>query len=149
MRTRAEPLRSRRCPVEPLAPTRPPAERWESGFDWFSALRFATPPDPLTRSQAGDPEYIHASVSLTRAQARREGRLRVWVPTQATCPVCWGRGSVGYATCWECVGAGVVLDERPVTVAFPAGLSHGDVVRVPLDRVGLRDVCLLLRFRIS
>ncbi len=47
-----------------------------------------------------------------------------------TCPTCGGRGSTIETPCRECRGSGRKVESRLVTVAIPAGIEHGQQVRV-------------------
>jgi len=47
-----------------------------------------------------------------------------------TCPECGGRGSVIKQPCGECRGRGEVRQERKVKVSIPAGIDHGQAVRI-------------------
>jgi molecular chaperone DnaJ len=52
-----------------------------------------------------------------------------FVRTQ-TCPTCSGSGRRIERPCSECRGAGRVVEERTVTVEIPAGIHHGQRVRL-------------------
>jgi molecular chaperone DnaJ len=152
-----EPLRRRRCPVEPLVPT----ERTGGVHDAFSASPFPSLIEELFRSWGSDldapirpgvrrgREGIHVRVSLTREQALHGGRIRIWIPVQNVCPACGGRGGTGFFQCLHCYGSGVVFDEYPVDVTIPGGLVDGDEGRVSLSRSGMGDLSLVLHFRVD
>ena len=162
LRARPEPLRPRSIPVEPLIPNTPPSgfasappgwpfddlfpdrRRGQSDLDdplWEEMGRWE---GPTTRSLDHDP----VTIWLSPAQARSGGRARIGIALQARCPVCRGRGRVGFYRCWECYGEGVIAERRPVWIAFPVGIPDGAVARVPLARLGLPDVYLAVRFRV-
>lgn len=150
---RAEPLRSRECPVEPLIPT----ER-SIGLGATWSRRYSRPSvgetvgwlwDNLESpdwSGAARSEELQVTVSLTREQALRGGRVRVWVPVQATCPDCWGHGRVGLYACQGCSGQGALVEQRPVWIVFPGGVTHGSAARLPLAQLGAPDSYLTIRF---
>jgi DnaJ-class molecular chaperone len=152
-----EPLRGRRCPVEPLVPTGPGSgvhDRF-TGSSFPSSMEEllrgpwagqATRPRPGVTQRAND---LHVQVPLTREQALRGGRLRLWVPVRSRCPACRGRGAVGAYGCQHCFGRGTVVDERPVDVAFPGGLGDGFQGRVSLRRLGIGDLSLVLHFQVK
>ena len=48
-----------------------------------------------------------------------------------TCPRCHGRGQVPETLCETCRGAGVAKREEEVHIAVPAGISDGEMVRMP------------------
>jgi len=159
---RAEPLRPRSCPVEPLIPNRPPAGFGSPTPGW--------PLDDLFRDRRSGPsdlaDYLweemgrwdwpttqaldHEGVTiwLSPAQAQRGGRARIWIALQARCPICQGDGRVGFYRCWDCLGEGAIVEQRPVWIAFPAGVSDGSVARVSLAQLGMPDVYLVVRFRV-
>jgi molecular chaperone DnaJ len=47
-----------------------------------------------------------------------------------TCPECRGRGKLIEHPCKDCRGAGVRPEQREVVVAVPAGIEHGQQIRV-------------------
>lgn len=48
----------------------------------------------------------------------------------STCPECGGRGSVIKQPCTECRGQGETQTQRKVKVSIPAGIDHGQAVRI-------------------
>jgi molecular chaperone DnaJ len=152
-----EPLRRRRCPVDPLVPTQRSSRAREAfsdpSFPSFIEEFFRRPwrdLDAPIRPEAGRGiEEIHLEVSLTREQALHGGRIRVWLPVQSPCPACRGRGAAGFFECARCFGSGTVVDDTPVDVAFPGGLVDGSVGRALVGRPGMADLSLILRFRVS
>ena len=126
-RSRPEPMRQRRGPIEPLVPDRGQASRW----------------DPFTPSSD-----FHLNVSLTREQALYGGRLRVWVPVQVPCPSCQGQGGDWFFRCLRCGGSGVAAREYPIEISFPRGVRDGATGRISLREAGLSHVTLTLHFRI-
>ncbi len=150
-----EPLQPRRCPIEPLVPGRGTGSRGipfgespvsslieelfgPSAGDWDAAPR-----SQARRRGVGE---IHVRVSLTPEQARHGGRVRAWLPGQVDCPSCQGWGRVGFFECPQCFGSGSVVDELPVDIAFPGGLTNGVQRVLPLRRLGLPDLSLVLHF---
>lgn len=75
--------------------------------------------------------------------------MRLLVPAQATCPVCDGRGGVGWFECRRCRGTGQVVGEVPVILTFPAGIVNNHVIQVPLDNLGIENFYLNMVFRVS
>jgi molecular chaperone DnaJ len=152
-----DPLRQRRPPVEPLVPTQRPTSR-RAGFtesplsDLLGEL-FGHPWDdpalPRRPEWGSGVEDVHLDVALSPEEARRGGRLRIWVPARIRCPVCRGWGEVGFYACRHCLGRGTVVDEQPVDIAFPGGLPDGFQDRLSLRRHGMPDLSLVLRFRIG
>jgi len=161
-RARAEPLRSRSCPVEPLIPNTPSAGFGSTGpgrplDDLFQGRRPGQSGladylwEEMTRgdwptAQALDHDLV--TISLSPAQAQRGGRARIWIALQVRCPTCRGFGRVEFYPCWDCLGEGAIVEQRPVWFAFPAGVSDDSVARVSLARLGMPDVYLMVRFRV-
>ncbi len=50
---------------------------------------------------------------------------------QTTCPRCRGRGQIIEDPCTTCSGSGSVQKETTLTVRIPAGIDHGQTLRVP------------------
>ncbi len=102
-------------------------------------------PEPLRpeRRSAASSE-IHVQVQLTWEQVLYGGRLRLWLPALVECPACGGWGSLGFLACPYCRGRGVLHDEAPLDIAFPAGLSDGAVGRVALQN----GLILVLHFQV-
>ncbi len=47
------------------------------------------------------------------------------------CSVCGGSGKVPKEKCAECKGAGVKRQQEEIHVSIPAGISHGEMIRLP------------------
>ena len=156
-RARPEPLRRRRCPVEPLVPT----QRSGGARDPFFELSFPSLVEELYRRPWGDldaplrsrtgrgGEEVHLQVSLSREEALHGGRIRLSVLVRVRCPACRGRGGGGFFECFHCFGSGAVVDEYPMDVAFPGGLVDGARGSLSLGRLGMRDLSLVLHFRVD
>ncbi|MET0385443.1 MAG: molecular chaperone DnaJ [Polyangiales bacterium] len=56
---------------------------------------------------------------------------RGFVLLQTSCPNCQGMGSTVENPCESCHGSGQVEVKRTVKVTFPAGIDHGQTLRVP------------------
>ena len=50
--------------------------------------------------------------------------------TQVPCPSCRGKGSAPSVKCSSCDGEGVRMKEKEVVVDIPAGIDHGETIRV-------------------
>ncbi len=94
-------------------------------------------------------ERLIIEVPVPWEQAMEGGHVRVFVPAVDTCPVCLGRGGMGPFECWQCGGVGALAGEFPVDVAFPAGMPDDYVVSVALDSLGIANVYLAVRFRVT
>jgi DnaJ-class molecular chaperone len=152
----SEPFRSGRCPVEPLIPTERSSGLEEMFFDRFfhapqteTLGRLWSDLDRLVRPQVEGRGDLQVDVPLTREKAMRGGRVRVWIPLATTCPSCRGYGHVGAYGCWECSGEGSIVEQRPVWISFPAGISHNTVARVSLAPLGAPHTYLSVRFSVG
>ena len=101
----------------------------------------------LTRPKAERMEGLSMEVPLSPRQAFEGGAVRLLVPARMLCGVCGGRGSIGPYQCLHCEGHGVLTGEYPVTVNYPAGLQGDHIARIPLDRFGIHNFYLSVRFR--
>lgn len=61
------------------------------------------------------------------------------IQTQATCDVCQGGGMVFEKSCRVCHGRGVVKEEKKLTVAIPAGIDSGQMIRVSGEGEAIRQ----------
>ena len=155
---RVEPLRARPGP-EPLVPehgaedlrdVRPPRSfqtyrpSFETLFDRILS-NFAEGGQTFP----GQPETLSMVVTLTPDQAFRGGHVRINLPASIRCTDCQGRGGVGYYECWRCGGAGSMTGEYPVMVSYPPGIPDSHIVKISLERYGMQNAYLNVRFRIS
>ena len=153
----AETVIRRRHSAEPLAPIRPVGGfeeislhrsfgRFRPSFrEMFDRLRGNF--ELMTRPEAERLESLTVDVTLSPRQALAGGQVRILVPAREICPACSGRGSVGPYQCRRCEGHGALLDEYPVMVSYPAGLQQDYIVRLSLDRFGIENFYLTVRFR--
>jgi molecular chaperone DnaJ len=100
-----------------------------------------------TRPKAERLESLNVEVPLSPRQAFAGGDVRVMVPSRLVCPACHGQGSIGPYECPQCEGHGAVTGEYPVRVSYPAGLQEDYIVRIPLERFGIRNFYLSVQFR--
>ena len=97
-----------------------------------------------------EPLYsLKVEILLTPSQAVRGGRERLLVPAQLVCPHCRGRGGIGWFECARFHGAGVIVDEFPVTLTFPPDVVNNHVEQVPLDSFGIENFYLNVVFRVG
>ena len=101
----------------------------------------------LTRPKAERLESLNVEVPLSPQQTFAGGEVRIMVPARLVCTACRGHGSVGGFECSRCEGHGAVTGEYPVRVSYPAGLQADYLVRLPLDRFGIENFYLTIRFR--
>jgi molecular chaperone DnaJ len=153
-----EVIQSRRPQVEPLVPEPSPVEledvslrrsfqtcspSFEDLFDhlWSNFAGRAPP-------KAEKLESLTIDVPVSFQQAMAGGRARVLVPAVARCSACAGSGGMGPFECLRCAGEGVVAEEYPVSVAFPPGIPNDYAVSLPLNRLGIHNLYLTVRFRL-
>ncbi len=53
------------------------------------------------------------------------------VTTTRTCPKCFGKGQVPETPCPTCEGEGVHKREEEIHIVVPAGVGHGEMIRMP------------------
>jgi DnaJ-class molecular chaperone len=147
----------RRYSAEPLTAVQP-ARRFQD-VDLFRSFETFSPSfdeifdrlwsnfDLLTRPKEERLESLAVDVPLSPEEAFAGGAVRILVPARAICPACHGRGSVGPYECWRCEGHGALTGEYPVMVSYPAGLQDDYTVRLSLDRLGIENFYLIVRFR--
>lgn len=51
--------------------------------------------------------------------------------SQRECPTCFGRGQVPEEVCTTCRGAGVAKQQEEIRIEVPAGVSDGEMIRMP------------------
>jgi molecular chaperone DnaJ len=139
-------------PVEPLIPPDKPSGRYPSprrpgGRPWLDEI-FEQFWGSYPESTFGGVKEIEIELQLTPQEARRGGRARLLLPVQTPCPTCRGYGDMGLYVCRHCSGTGIVLDRYPLVVSIPPGVTDGERLSLPLDRVGLPDFHLTLHFAI-
>ena len=105
--------------------------------------------ETLSRPKAEQLESLTVELVVSAEEARWGGRVRLWIPAQATCATCGGHGAVGAYECWQCEGHGALTTEYPVEVDYPPGLREGYAVRIPLTRFGIENFYLTVLFRVS
>ena len=157
-RVEVEPMRARPEP-EPLVPEQDPSgltdvrlprsfRTYRSSTETFFD-RILSNFAESGHSFAGMAEPLSMVVTLAPDQAFRGGHIQINLPASLRCSNCQGHGGVGFYECWLCGGAGSISGEYPVMVSYPPGIPDGHVVRISLERFGMRDAHLNVRFRIS
>jgi DnaJ-class molecular chaperone len=144
---------------EPLIPKRHPVDLGEISlvrsfqtftpsvdeiFDWLWN-NFST----LEGRKSGRLQNLTLEVPLSSEEAMRGGNARVMVPARAVCPICLGRGGIGYYECARCAGEGAISGEVPISLSFPAGLRQNCAVVIPLERFGIQNLQLTVLFRLT
>lgn len=133
----AEPMipveRVRRRSGSPRDPGRDPLGLLEELLAEMIPGILASRPRPAGRSEL-DLELI-----LDRREALEGGSFALHIPLRR-CAACGGTGYLGMLRCPDCRGARV--DYHQIQIAVPAGMGHGERVRLALDEVGLPGVDL-------
>jgi molecular chaperone DnaJ len=131
---------------EPLVPKRRP---WQSRACEYDDLfeRIWESFSGRQRPLSGHVQHLMFEVPLTREQAIHGGRIRIMVPGRARCPQCGGFGGDFFFECRRCAGQGVIYEEVPISVSFPAGISGEYAVSIPMQRFGMGHVELTVVFR--
>ncbi len=145
------------APVEPLIPQEEPLEAgffeepWPAYHSPIETLfeSFWADFDRLGWSPFGRNELVEVELRLSRFQARQGGQVRLLIPVEIRCRVCRGRGRVSWTVCHYCAGRGVSVQEYPLWLTFPAGLTDGQIATVPLDQLGLTRQSLAIHFRVD
>ena len=157
-RMTAEPLSRRKIQPEPLIPRDQPLHLDDLSLSAsFRSFRpsFEELFDRLWRNfnpsrPEMEPLYsLNVEMRLSPSEALRGGRVRLMVPAELTCPLCHGRGGVGWFECGQCHGAGRIAGEFPVTLDFPPGIVNNHVMQVPLDQYGIENFYLNIIFRVG
>ena len=154
----AEPKRPHRAQPEPLIPEDQPAHLDDLSLSG-SFRTFSPSFEELFERLWGnyslsrpemEPLYsLNVEIVLTPQQALRGGRVRLFVPAQLTCPLCHGRGGVGWFECARCAGSGRISGEFPLILNFPPGIVNNHLIQVPLDDFGIENFYLNVNFRVD
>ena len=148
-RVRAEPLKS--TPREMDLGTISPLHSFRTFRPSFDEIydNLCNPFERYRQRKGEKFQILTMEVVLTPDQAALGGRARVVLPFEALCPTCDGSGASGFWECRQCVGSGVCQVEFPLEVQYPPGIRDYYQIAVPLDYLGIDDVCAVLLFRIS
>jgi molecular chaperone DnaJ len=145
-------------PVKPLSPQRATSPGREisfpRSFETFLPAyeelfdRFWSNFAFLTRPTAEKIESLNLEVILSPQEALSGGEVRISVPARIACPSCNGKGGVGLFECWRCEGRGLVIQEIPIQISYPGGISN-HVAEVSLSPYGIHNFYLTVFFRVS
>lgn len=83
--------------------------------------------------KGGEPDTEYETCGTCNGQGViREVRQSILgsVQTQTECNGCHGVGKIPKKKCNKCRGGGVVREEQEITVAVPAGISNGEMIRL-------------------
>jgi molecular chaperone DnaJ len=145
-------------PVQPISPKRSTSPVKEISFPrsfetfvpTYEELfdRFWSNFKSLARPKAEKIESLNLEVILSPEEALIGGEVRVSVPARIACPSCNGKGGVGPFECWRCEGKGLVIQEMPIQISYPSGISN-HVAEVSLSPYGIHNFYLTVFFRVS
>ncbi len=152
-------IRPRRAPAEPLKSkprgvdlgTISPLTSFQTFSPSFDEIydNLWNAPERRTQRKGERFRTLTMEVLLTPNQAALGGRARVVLPFEALCPECDGSGASGFWECWQCGGSGACRVEFPLEVQYPPGIGDHYRIAVPLEHLGIDDVCAVLLFRLS
>ncbi len=95
-------------------------------------------------------ESLDFDLVLTRDEATCGGTVRVPAPAFVPCPGCAGSGLDWlFLPCAMCARHGVVESERRVAVTIPPLTRSGTIVEVPLEALGIHNLCLRLHVSVT
>ncbi len=101
------------------------------------------------RSVSRQMRTLDVDVILRPDTALRGGLLTVGVPVFYPCPRCHGAGEVWGRPCPGCGASGLAQDEQPVYLQVPPGVRDGAVAQVPLRGLGIHNLQLRVRVRVT
>jgi molecular chaperone DnaJ len=99
--------------------------------------------------RAERPEELSIEVILTPEEAVRGGILSIGIPVHEICGVCEGTGRNWLFSCPKCGGEGRVSRLQPLPVPIPPELRLGVVPEVSLEALGISNLFVKLRMRVS
>jgi molecular chaperone DnaJ len=99
--------------------------------------------------KAEKPEALSVEVILTPEEAASGGVLSIGIPVPEACRACGGSGNYSLFPCPRCRGDGVVSRMQPVEVRIPQALRLGLTPEVSLETLGINNLFLRLRLRVS
>jgi molecular chaperone DnaJ len=99
--------------------------------------------------KAEKPEALSLELIFTPEEAARGGVLSIGIPVHEVCGACSGSGNDSLFLCLHCRGKGTVSRVRPVQIRVPQSLSLEAVPDVSLQTLGINNLFLSLRIRVS
>lgn len=95
------------------------------------------------RPKAERVQTCDLGVILTRGEALEGVMVPIALPALRECPYCGGLGGT-VLPCLACRGRGRVIRDEIVRVRIPPRIRDGTVIEVPLDTIGVTNLCLRL-----
>jgi molecular chaperone DnaJ len=99
--------------------------------------------------KAERPERLSVEVILTPEEAVRGGTLSIGIPVSEVCGACGGTGREWLFPCRDCGGEGRVSRLQSLPVPIPSSLRLGIVPEVSVGALGINNLFVQLRIRIS
>jgi molecular chaperone DnaJ len=94
-------------------------------------------------------EDLNIEVILTPLEAARGVVAPIEVPVFGTCWTCQGTGREWLFPCLACGGQGMIEEHEVVSVRIPPGVRDRSVIEMPIEGLGIHNLYLRLRIRIS
>lgn len=94
-------------------------------------------------------ESLTAEVRLSPYEAFQGVMVPVGIPVFVRCTGCGGSGRDWFSPCHFCRGQGLVETERTVNIKIPPQVREGETFEVPLRGLGIHNLFLRLRIRIT
>ncbi len=90
-----------------------------------------------------------AEIILSPEEAEKGGYLPLTVPVKYPCHYCHGEGMRGFFRCPECLGTGNISSEISFRVKIPARVTHGTILDIDMEEIGIRQALLRLQIFIA
>lgn len=87
---------------------------------------------------------LNIEILLTPEEGRRGCVLAIRVPVVRRCPDCGGWGRDWLFPCVSCAQEGTIEEEQVVRARIPPAARSGSIFEMPLQGLGIHDVCLRL-----
>jgi molecular chaperone DnaJ len=89
-----------------------------------------------------DGKHLYFEAILSSREAATGGLYPLTIPVMEPCPRCCNSGFLDNFFCPACNGYGRVQSEREFYLSMPPNVKNGTEVKLPLDDIGLKNVCL-------
>lgn len=96
--------------------------------------------DKCNGSGAVNEEFVKCEECVGKGQVRKQYRtpLGIFVNV-STCQYCQGAGEMPRRICYDCKGDGLVDKSERITINIPAGIDHGQTLRVSRKGSEIKD----------
>jgi DnaJ-class molecular chaperone len=99
--------------------------------------------------KAEKPEGLSVEVILTPEDAAQAGFLSIGIPAYEVCRDCGGTGNDWLFPCSSCRGEGTISRMQPLDIRIPQSLKLGAMAEVSLEALGINNLFLKIRLRVS